>query len=111
MTEVTCGGIFVPGHVNDDSGSVGCVGPNAECMLVDENGKETEVGQPGELWFRGPQVCLRYWRNEAATKDSITPDRWLKTGDVAICDERGYFWLVDRKKVGSIPRVADDMVL
>jgi acyl-CoA synthetase (AMP-forming)/AMP-acid ligase II len=42
---------------------------------------------------------LRYWRNEEATRETIVADGWLKTGDVARCDERGYFWLVDRKKV------------
>jgi long-subunit acyl-CoA synthetase (AMP-forming) len=99
MTEVTCGGFYVPGGVNDDSGSVGQLFPNAECMLLDDDGKEAKAGEPGEIYIRGPQVCLRYWKNEVATKESISEDRWLKTGDVAICDKRGYFWIVDRKKV------------
>jgi 4-coumarate--CoA ligase len=102
MTEVTCGAIHVPGGVNDDSGSVGQLDPNTECMLLDDDGKEVKVGQPGEIYIRGPQVCLKYWKNEEATKDSISEDKWLKTGDVAICDERGYFWIVDRKKVSSV---------
>ncbi|KAL2065236.1 hypothetical protein VTL71DRAFT_2905 [Oculimacula yallundae] len=98
MTEVTTGAIMVPFNVNDNTGSVGQLIPNSECMLVDDDGKEVGVGQPGELCIRGPQVCLRYWRNEEATKESISPDRWLKTGDVAVCDKKGYFWIVDRKK-------------
>ncbi|KAF2748393.1 acetyl-CoA synthetase-like protein [Sporormia fimetaria CBS 119925] len=97
MTEVTCGAIHVPGGVSDDSGSVGQLDPNCECMLLDDDGKEVEPGQPGELYVRGPQVCLGYWRNEAATKDSISPDGWLKTGDVAVV-KNGWFWIVDRKK-------------
>ncbi|KAH7386546.1 4-coumarate-CoA ligase [Cadophora sp. MPI-SDFR-AT-0126] len=98
MTEVTTGGIAVPFAFDDNTGSVGLLCANTECMLVDDDGKEVGVGERGELWIRGPQVCLRYWRNEEATKNTITPDRWLKTGDVAVCDERGYFWIVDRKK-------------
>jgi 4-coumarate--CoA ligase len=99
MTEVTCGAIHVPGGVNDDSGSVGQLDPNTECMLLDDNGKEVATGEPGEMYIRGPQVCLRYWKNDVATKESISEDKWLRTGDVAVCDNRGYFWIVDRKKV------------
>jgi 4-coumarate--CoA ligase len=99
MTEVTCGAIHVPGGVYDDSGSVGQLDPNTECMLLDDDGKEVELGEPGEMYIRGPQVCLRYWKNDVATKESISEDKWLRTGDVAVYDKRGYFWIVDRKKV------------
>lgn len=99
MTEVTCGAIVCPGGLYDDSGSVGQLIPNTKCKLVDEDEKEVAMGQPGELWIQGPQVCMRYWKNEKATKESITPDGWLKTGDVAVCNDRGFFWIVDRKKV------------
>jgi 4-coumarate--CoA ligase len=101
MTEVTCGAMHVPGGVNDDSGSVGVLDPNSECKLLDEDGKEVEVGEPGEIYIRGPQVCLGYWKNPQATEESISKDGWLKTGDVAICNDKGYFWIVDRKKVCS----------
>jgi acyl-coenzyme A synthetase/AMP-(fatty) acid ligase len=47
MTEVTCGALHVPGGIKDDSGSVGRLDPNCECMLVDEDGKEVVTGQPG----------------------------------------------------------------
>lgn len=98
MTEVTCGAIHVPGGVRDGSGSVGQLDPNTECKLLDDNGNEVALGEPGEVYIRGPQVCLRYWKNNVATKEAISSDKWLKTGDVAICDNRGYFWIVDRKK-------------
>ncbi|KAM3069130.1 hypothetical protein ACMFMG_010655 [Clarireedia jacksonii] len=98
MTEVTCNALGVPHGISDDSGSVGVLNPNTEAMLVDEGGKEVGVGERGEVWVRGPQVCLGYWKNEKATKDAITEDRWLKTGDVAVRDERGWFWIVDRIK-------------
>lgn len=99
MTEVTCGALHVPGGISDDSGSVGCLDPNCEAKLIDDEGKEVGVGQPGELLVRGPNIMLRYWKNEAATKESIDADGWLKTGDVAVCNQDGFFWIVDRKKV------------
>lgn len=98
MTEVTCGALHVPGGVRDDSGSVGRLDPNCECMLVDDDGNEVATGQPGELIVRGPNVCLRYWRNEEATRECLSEDGWLKTGDIAVCNDDGYFWIVDRKK-------------
>ena len=101
MTEITCGALHVPGGVNDDTGSVGQLHPNSECKLLDDDGKEVEVGQPGEIYIRGPQVCLGYWKNSKATEESISSDKWLRTGDVAVCNEKGYFWIVDRKKVSQ----------
>ncbi len=65
---------------------------------MDEEEKEvTNDGQPGELLLRGPQIMLKYWENEAATKETLTPDGWLRTGDVAVVKD-GKFWIVDRKK-------------
>ncbi|KAL5116307.1 hypothetical protein ACEQ8H_005765 [Pleosporales sp. CAS-2024a] len=97
MTEVTCGAIHVPGGTMDDSGSVGQLDPNCECMLLDDDGNEVPEGQPGELHVRGPNICLGYWRNPQATKETISSDGWLKSGDVAIV-KNGWFWIVDRKK-------------
>lgn len=105
MTEVTCGALHVPGGVSDDSGSVGCLDPNCEARLVDDERKEVGTDQPGELLVRGPNIMLRYWQNEAATSESIDADGWLKTGDVAVCNKDGFFWIVDRKKVRTCPQV------
>lgn len=52
----------------------------------------------GELWCRGPNVMKGYWRNPKATAQTLTPDGWLKTGDVAYVDENGMFFIVDRIK-------------
>jgi 4-coumarate--CoA ligase len=70
-------------------------------MLLDDDGNEVTDGQPGELHVRGPNICLGYWRNPQATKESLFPDGWLKSGDVAIV-KNGWFWIVDRKKVNSV---------
>jgi acyl-coenzyme A synthetase/AMP-(fatty) acid ligase len=100
MTELTCGAIHVPGGLSDDSGSVGRLHPNCECMLIDEEGNNiTETGGPGEMVIKGPQVCLEYWRNNTATTETFLDSslQWLKTGDVAVL-KNDWFWIVDRKK-------------
>lgn len=98
MTEVTCSCLHVPGGLDDRSGSVGYIDPNSEMKLMDENEKEVGPGERGEIYVRGPNVCLGYWRNEKATKDTFDSDGFLRSGDVAIRDERGWYWIVDRKK-------------
>ncbi|GAB7347017.1 hypothetical protein MBLNU459_g3165t1 [Dothideomycetes sp. NU459] len=99
MTEVTCSSLHVPGGLDDRSGSVGYIDPNAEMKLINDEGEEvTKPGERGEIHVRGPNVCLGYWRNESATRDSFDEHGFLRTGDVAIFDEKGWFWIVDRKK-------------
>ena len=96
MTEVTCGSILQIEPADD--GNVGKLIPNTECKLVDDDGKEIGFDTPGEIYIRAPNVCLRYWKNEAATREALSDDGWLKTGDVAIVNKDGLFWIVDRKK-------------
>ncbi|OBT83337.1 hypothetical protein VE02_08541 [Pseudogymnoascus sp. 03VT05] len=98
MTEVTCGAIHLPGGRRDDTGSVGELDPNCECKLLDDDGNEVGVGKPGEMFVRGPNICLGYWKNNVATEESISSDKWLRTGDVAVRNVAGSFWIVDRKK-------------
>ncbi|KAH6609045.1 4-coumarate- ligase 2 [Trichoderma cornu-damae] len=99
MTELTCSGITYPeGMEGDSGGSVGRLLPNSECKLLDDDGNEVGVGAPGELYIRGPNVCLGYWRNEAATRECLDKDGWFRTGDIALCNSEGLFSIVDRKK-------------
>ncbi|KAK8215737.1 4-coumarate-CoA ligase [Phyllosticta capitalensis] len=98
MTELTCAGVTCPGGRRmQDTGSVGQLIPNTECKLLSDDGREVGSGEPGEMYMRGPNVCLGYWRNEQATRDTLSADGWLRTGDVAI-ERGGWFWIVDRKK-------------
>lgn len=98
MTETTCSGIMTPGLTKDLTGSIGYLLPNTEARLVNDNNEDlTDDGQPGELWLRGPQIMRGYWKNEQATQESLTPDGWFKTGDVAVT-KQGKWWIVDRKK-------------
>ncbi|KAG9962742.1 acetyl-CoA synthetase-like protein, partial [Aureobasidium melanogenum] len=96
MTEITCGGILQ--QERDDTETVGKLLPNHECKLVDDEGNEVGHDTPGEIYIRAPNVCMGYFNNNQATKDTITEDGWLRTGDIAIVDKRGCFQIVDRKK-------------
>jgi len=81
------------------SGASGLALPNTQCRIVDaETGADVPPGERGELWIKGPQVMLGYLNNDEATAETITPDGWLKTGDIAIIDTDGYMFIVDRLK-------------
>jgi long-subunit acyl-CoA synthetase (AMP-forming) len=73
--------------------------PNVEVKLVDDNHEEVTAGDFGELWIRSPSTMKGYWQNKEATDDTITADGWLKTGDIAVVDRKGFYHIVDRKKV------------
>ncbi|KEF56919.1 uncharacterized protein A1O9_07109 [Exophiala aquamarina CBS 119918] len=96
MTETTCVGTKLPINTRYDHNSIGYLLPNTEAKIVDENNQEIERG-PGELWVRGPQMMLGYWKNENATKDTYSDGGWLRTGDIVIVKDN-LWWIVDRKK-------------
>ena len=79
-------------------GSIGVPLPGVEVRLIDEEGEDALVGDSGEIWVRGPNVFQGYWQDADATAAVLDEDGWLKTGDVAVADETGHLWLVDRKK-------------
>ncbi|MBS3948811.1 MAG: long-chain fatty acid--CoA ligase [Dethiobacter sp.] len=81
------------------SGSVGVPYPDTECRVVDmETGEEDlPPGQAGELVISGPQVMKGYWNMPVETNKALR-NGWLYTGDIAMMDEEGYFYIVDRKK-------------
>jgi len=78
--------------------SIGQVLPGVEVRLVDEEGEDALEGDAGEIWVRGPNVFPGYWENEEATAAAKTEDGWLRTGDVAVTDDDGYLYLIDRAK-------------
>lgn len=81
------------------SGAAGVVISNTLCQIVDpETGAAVPTGQEGELWVKGPQVMQGYLNNPTATAETITPDGWLRTGDIARMDDDGYMFIVDRLK-------------
>ncbi|KAH7386115.1 4-coumarate-CoA ligase-like protein [Pyrenochaeta sp. MPI-SDFR-AT-0127] len=100
MTEVTCAATTFDPSKYSDSFSVGELVANCEAKIVlDDEGKvEAPRGERGEVWVRGPNVMKGYWNKPDATRDTLTADGWLKTGDVAYVDGEGHFFIVDRKK-------------
>ena len=80
-------------------GSIGIPLPNTEAMILNlETGKPAAIGESGELLVRGPQIMKGYWNKPEATQAAITPEGWLRTGDIATMNEEGYFFIVDRLK-------------
>lgn len=86
--------------MHSDSFSVGEPNPNVEVRIVDpETLRDSPEGGRGEIWVRGPNVMKGYWKNEKATKETLTDDKWLRTGDIGRIDKQGHFFVVDRMKV------------
>lgn len=79
-------------------GSVGRVLAGMQVRLVDESGDDALRGDAGEVWVKGPNVFLGYWNEPELTAKVLTPDGWLRTGDIATVDDDGYLYLVDRAK-------------
>ncbi len=83
----------------DDDTPVGSIGrplPGLEVRLVDSDGDDVYVGDPGEIWVRGPNVFSGYLNDPEATAKALDSDGWLHTGDVALVDDNGFVFIVDR---------------
>ncbi len=79
-------------------GSVGKALDGVDVRVVDEDGTDALDGDAGEIWVRGPNVFAGYWGDPAATARVLTADGWLRTGDIAVTDDDGYLYIVDRAK-------------
>jgi acyl-CoA synthetase (AMP-forming)/AMP-acid ligase II len=89
-----------PEGTRDDIRRLGSVGhpvSEVDFRLVDDDGRDCPVGQPGEVAIRSACVLEGYWNNSAASLEAIR-DGWYHTGDIGVQDELGYVFLVDRKK-------------
>ncbi|NLF41277.1 MAG: long-chain fatty acid--CoA ligase [Bacteroidales bacterium] len=78
-------------------GSIGKPNFYFQVKLVDEKGNETPRGVPGECVIKSPSVTPGYWGNEEASRQTII-DGWFHTGDIMVCDDEGYLFVVDRIK-------------
>jgi long-chain acyl-CoA synthetase len=84
--------------VAEHNGSIGIPFPSTEIMILDDEGRPVPLGQPGEIAIRGPQVMTGYWNRPDETAKVMTPDGFLKSGDIGTMDANGYIRIVDRKK-------------
>jgi len=101
MTELAGAGSVSPPaeQAADKPGTVGWCVAGAELRIVDPaSGAELGAGEPGELWFRGPNVMKGYLHNAEATAATISDDGWCRTGDIGQVDADGFVQIVDRLK-------------
>ena len=98
LTETSPVATANPLDLKEYSGSIGLPLPSTDLKLVDDAGNEVARGESGELCVRGPQVMKGYWNRPDETAKVMSGDGWLRTGDIARMDERGFFYIVDRKK-------------
>lgn len=79
----------------------GSIGPplnNLEVKIVNDDGLSQPVNKEGEIWVKGPNIMKGYYNLPKETAETITSDRWLKTGDYGKLDEEGFLWITGRKK-------------
>jgi long-chain acyl-CoA synthetase len=100
MTELAGAATANPAYGPNKPGTIGIPYPGNAFRIVDvdDANKEMPLGERGELMFRGPMVMQGYYNNPKGTAETIRPDGWLHTGDIATIDEDGYATIVDRKK-------------
>ena len=98
LTETSPAACINPMDLEDHNGKIGIPISSTEIVIRDDAGKDVAVGEVGELCIKGPQVMKGYWNRPDETQNVFTEDAYLKTGDIAFMDERGFFQIVDRKK-------------
>jgi long-chain acyl-CoA synthetase len=87
-----------PYDLAEFNGACGLPLPSTEVAIRDEAGRDLPLGEAGELCVRGPQVMKGYWNRPDETAKVMTDDGFLRTGDIATMDEKGFLRIVDRKK-------------
>jgi long-chain acyl-CoA synthetase len=98
LTEASPAGCVNPLVGVSFTGAIGLPLPSTDISIRDDDGKELNIKEVGEICLRGPQVMVGYWQRPEETTKVMLPDGWLRTGDVGRMDERGYVFIEDRKK-------------
>ncbi len=100
MTETSPTGTFTPPHAEPRAGSCGVPIPGIVIKFasIGGDGKYVALGERGEICIKGPNVMKGYWKNPKATAEVMTPEGFLRTGDVGYMDADGYVYIVDRTK-------------
>lgn len=98
LTETSPAVTMNPHYIKAFNGSIGLPVPSTEISIRDEAGNELPINESGELCIRGPQVMQGYWQRPIETLNVLDKQGWLKTGDVARIDEKGFIYIVDRIK-------------
>jgi long-chain acyl-CoA synthetase len=98
LTETSPVATMNPFDLKDYSGSIGVPIPSTDIAIRDDLGKDLPIGGTGEICIKGPQVMAGYWQQPEETAGVMTPDGYLKTGDIGVMDDKGFIRIVDRKK-------------
>ncbi|MBP6749986.1 MAG: long-chain fatty acid--CoA ligase [Xanthomonadaceae bacterium] len=98
LTETSPAACMNPMDIPEHNGSIGLPVPSTDACVMDDDNRVLTHGETGELCIKGPQVMKGYWQRPEDTANSIDADGWLHTGDVARMDDKGFFYIVDRKK-------------
>ena len=98
LTETSPAACINPLDLKEYNGSIGLPIPSTDACIKNDDGQTLPVGEVGELCIRGPQVMKGYWHRPDETAQAMDADGWLHTGDMARMDEKGFFYIVDRKK-------------
>jgi long-chain acyl-CoA synthetase len=98
LTETSPAATINPLHLKDFNGSIGLPISSTEVSIRNDDGREVPITQVGEICIRGPQVMKGYWQRAEETANVMTPDGFLRTGDMGYIDHEGYVFIVDRKK-------------
>jgi long-chain acyl-CoA synthetase len=98
LSETSPGALFNPLDLTAYTGYTGLPLPSTDVKMLDEQGNEVPMGEPGEIAIKGPQVMRGYWQRDDETAKAMTPDGYFKTGDIGIINDKGYVKIVDRKK-------------
>jgi long-chain acyl-CoA synthetase len=98
LTETAPVAVSNPLEIDEWSGSIGLPLPSTEVAILDDDGRELQPGEVGEICVRGPQVTRGYWNRPDETAHVFTPEGWLRTGDMGYMDDGGQFRVTDRKK-------------
>ncbi len=98
LTETSPIATVNPLHIKEFTGSIGVPVSSTEVAVMDETGNRLAVDEVGEICIRGPQVMKGYWQRPEETEKVFFEGGWFKSGDIGHMDEKGYFFLADRKK-------------
>jgi len=98
LTETSPAACMNPMDLAEYNGAIGLPISSTDACIKDDAGNRMPVGEVGELCIMGPQVMAGYWQRPEETAKVIDAEGWLHTGDMAKMDEKGFFYIVDRKK-------------
>jgi long-chain acyl-CoA synthetase len=98
LTETSPVATINPLQCTEHTGSIGLPISSTELSVQTDDGTLLPPGEVGEICVRGPQVMKGYWNHPEETEKVLTQDGWLRTGDMGRMDEKGFFYIEDRKK-------------